>query len=58
MNDYITPTSPTISTVQLRNLLDMTRSIGCVLTPEEYAEIATVFGKAANRVLKEGGFNE
>lgn len=47
--------SETIGVPQIRNLMDLGKTMNCILTQEEYASIAFVYGKAAERILKENG---
>jgi len=47
--------SETIGVAEARNLMEMTKTMALGLTMEEYVMIATVFGAACDRILKENG---
>jgi hypothetical protein len=47
--------SETIGTAEARDLLQMTKTMAMGLTMDEYVMIATVFGAACDRILKENG---
>ena len=55
--EFVSPTSPCIGVEQTRNLYELVKAIGTVLTQEEYEKIVCVFGLAANRILKENGLD-
>ena len=43
----------TIDTVKLRDLLETTRNIGCLLTVKEFNEIMMVYKKVIDRLCNE-----
>lgn len=47
--------SETIGVAEARNLMEMTKTMALGLTMDEYVMIATVFGAACDRILKENG---
>lgn len=47
--------SETIGVAEARDLLQMTKTMALGLTMDEYVIIATVFGAACDRILKENG---
>lgn len=47
-----------ISVVQVRDLLQVTQTIGKALTEDEFLQVMSFYGKVANRLLKEGVTNE
>ncbi|URN85846.1 hypothetical protein [Acetobacterium wieringae] len=51
----ISSKSKTIGVAEARDLLQMTKTMALGLTMEEYVMIATVFGAACDRILKENG---
>ena len=55
---YIGSISPTIGVKEQRVLAQMARQINPMLTMKEYAKIATVYGEAIDRILKENGIEE
>lgn len=54
-NQMLVSKSETIGVPQIRNLMELTQTMGKMLTQEEYEQIATVYGNAIERVLKENG---
>ena len=53
--ELINSKSETIGVPQIRNLMELGRTMNCILTQDEYVSIAYVYGKAAERMLKENG---
>ena len=47
-----------ISVVQVRDLLEVTQTIGKALTEDEFLQVMSFYGNVANRLLKEGVTNE
>lgn len=50
---YIGSISPTVSTVEVRKLQEISQKIGPMLTMTEYFQIMDVFSRAIDRVFKE-----
>lgn len=55
---YITSLSPTVSTVEVRKLKEISEQIGPLLTIAEYMQIMDVFSNAIDRVFKENNIEE
>lgn len=51
----ITSQSETIGVAEVRNLMEMVKTLGTALTPTEYGQIALVFNFAIQRLLTENG---
>ena len=47
--------SETIGVPEIRNLMELTQTMGRVLTHDEYVEIASVYTKTIDRLLRENG---
>lgn len=47
--------SETIGVVEIRNLIELTQTMGKMLTRDEYVAIASVYSGAIERLLKENG---
>lgn len=47
-----------ISVVQVRDLLEVTQTIGKALTEDEFLQVMSFYENVANRLLKEGVTNE
>lgn len=50
--------SPTISVLEYRQLSQVSKQVGFMLTKEEFKAIMAVYGKALDRILKENGITE
>jgi hypothetical protein len=57
MNDttMIYSHSETIGVREIRNLMELTRTMGQMLTKDEYVAIANIYDGAIERLLKENG---
>jgi len=55
---YIGSISPTIGVKEQRILTEMGKQLNGMLTMQEYTEIATLYGRAIDRILKENGLEE
>lgn len=47
--------SATIGVVEIKNLMEMTQTMGHLLTPIEYAQIALIYNNCIERLLEENG---
>jgi len=55
---YIGSMSPTIGVKEHRELLQVTKQVGFLLTQEEFAKIMAVYMQTLDRVFKENGLAE
>lgn len=53
--ELISSKSETIGVPQIRNLMELGRTMNCILTQDEYVSITCVYGRAAERMLRENG---
>lgn len=50
---YVGSVSPTITTKQMRELMQVTEATCVLLTEDEFREIVDIYSRAIDRVLKE-----
>lgn len=60
MNDerLLISKTETIGVKEIRTLMELSQTVGKMITHDEYAAIASVYNKAINRLLRENGEEE